>query len=189
MFLPISTTSVLEDIKSLVLSTSGLKIITLTGRHGGGKDTYANILRGALNGEILRFADPLRDDFIRAGFDNIDIIKRTEDTFPDGTIIGGYDVSGNTARESMVYIAETNKMGRPSYYADIACSKIIEGHDKGHDLFIIPDFRFGVEEKALKKLSKNIPLLFINIDLCNACSRRNRHSPYNFILEELSFFK
>lgn len=128
------------------------RIITLSGEIGYGKDTYASVIKSLTGGDILRFSQPVREDFESAGISQreLDIIKRTPLIFPQGTIIGGWDVSGLTTRDALIKIAEGNKKIKgQDYYTKILLSKI---HSDFPDTFIIPDLRFEVEMKAIKKL-------------------------------------
>lgn len=153
-----------------------IHIITLEGGHGVGKDLYAKILKSFSDyAFIIRFADPVREDFRLAGYpeDLVDKLKRTGMKFPEGTTIGGYDVSGKTVRESLIHIAETNKQVHGQYYyanwlvmdARAKFRPIIRQFESAGELLgaqmhpvisiIIPDLRFDPEVETLQELEIN----------------------------------
>ena len=173
--------TVSKTIDKIVNSNNAatVNIITLEGSHGAGKDVYASIIAARFkNSVIVRFADNAREDFRLAGISNtqLDILKRTDMRFPEGKIIGGWDVSNLTVRESLIKIAEGNKAKYGQYYyANLAVRDIqnaldvilerrakvdefleeneVEGFLKLPTLnVIIPDLRFQPEIETLQAL-------------------------------------
>lgn len=173
--------SVSNTIDKIVNSNNAatVNIITLEGSHGAGKDVYASIIAARFkNSVIVRFADNVREDFRLAGISNsyLDILKRTDMKFPEGEMIGGWDVSNLTVRESLIKIAEGNKAKYGQYYyanlavRDIqnALDVILERRSKVDEILeeneiegflklptlnvIIPDIRFQPEIETLQAL-------------------------------------
>lgn len=138
------------------LSLDERKIIVLSGDHGMGKDTWAKLMKTKNPEiEIIRFADPLREAFERAGVssDSIDKLKRTSYVFPE-KIVDGYDLNGMTMREALIYVAETNKQKfGQDYYAKQAIEKaqLALQHSK---LIVFTDMRFLVENEAIQDFAK-----------------------------------
>lgn len=152
IILPSNIRSKFEQLLSI--KPYDLRIITLSGENGSGKDTYAGAIKSLTGGKIIRFSQPVREDFEKAGISEreLDVIKRTDLIFPDNTIIGGYDVSNLTTREALIKIAETNKsLFGQDYYTTILLGKI---QSESPETFIIPDLRFEVEKNAIGKLKE-----------------------------------
>lgn len=147
------------------LSLDERKIIVLSGDHGVGKDVWANLMKTKNPEiEIIRFADPLREAFARAGIhpETIDILKRTDVTFPN-KIVDGYQLEGMTMREALVHVAESNKVKfGQDYYAKQAIEKANEVLNaqkalecKPHSkLIVFTDMRFLVENEAIQDFAK-----------------------------------
>lgn len=178
----IITRQILGALKAISKNSTALEneptinIITLEGHHGAGKDLYAKILQKLHPYSIIaRFSDPVREDFRIAGIapNSLDVMKRTNLKFPEGTIIGSYDVSNMTTREALIHIAETNKKVHGQYYyANILTATIRENlrtitynfqetsEILGQELqpvlnVIIPDLRFVPEIEMLQELELN----------------------------------
>lgn len=143
------------------LSLDERKIIVLSGDYGVGKDVWASLIHAKNpNFEIVRFADPLRNSFEKAGVssDSIDKLKRTSYVFPE-RIVDGYDLNGMTMREALIHVAETNKQKfGQDYYAKQAIQKAHGILDSG-EFVIFTDLRFDVENSEILALAKNRNLL------------------------------
>lgn len=147
-----------------------LRILTLSGENGAGKDTWASLLRDLTDGQIIRFADPVRKDFEEAGIpgEKLDIVKRLGLVFPRGFEVGGYEVGGMTPREALIHVAETNKEKMGQYfYANKALSKITDHINSKNApcTVIIPDLRFEVEHHALESLLVMDRVIWINLEV------------------------
>lgn len=143
------------------LSLDERKIIVLSGDYGVGKDVWASLIHAKNpNFEIVRFADPLREAFERAGIPchTLDLLKRTPYVFPR-YIVDGYNLNGMTTREALIHVAETNKQKfGQDYYAKQAIQKAREILDSGK-LVIFTDLRFDVENSEVLALAKKRGLL------------------------------
>lgn len=138
------------------LSLDERKIIVLSGDHGVGKDVWANLMKTKNPEiEIIRFADPLREAFNRAGTPNhaIDSLKRTNFKF-SGFIVDGYQLEGMTMREALVHVAESNKVKfGQDYYAKQAIEKAQKALEVSK-LIVFTDMRFLVENEAIQDFAK-----------------------------------
>lgn len=143
------------------LSLDESKIIVLSGNYGVGKDVWASLIHARNpDFEIIRFADPLREAFEKAGIssDSIDKLKRTSYVFPE-RIVDGYDINGMTTREALIHVAETNKQRfGQDYYAKQAIRKAHKILDSGK-FVIFTDLRFDVENTEILALAKDWGLL------------------------------
>lgn len=138
------------------LSLDERKIIVLSGDHGMGKDTWAQLMK-IKNPEItiIRFADPLREAFARAGLAGhaIDSLKRTNYKFPS-CIVDGYQLEGKTVREALIHVAESNKVKfGQDYYAKQAIEKAQKALENSK-LIVFTDMRFLVENEAIQDFAK-----------------------------------
>lgn len=138
------------------LSLDERKIIVLSGDYGVGKDVWAKLMK-AKNPEIeiIRFADPLRKAFERAGIssDSIDKLKRTSYVFPE-KIVDGYDLNGMTMREALIHVAETNKQKfGQDYYAKQAIQKAQKALEFSK-LIVFTDMRFDIEDQLVQDFAK-----------------------------------
>ena len=105
--------------------------------------------------EIVRFADPLREAFKRAGVssDSIDKLKRTSYVFPE-KIVDGYDLNGMTMREALIHVAETNKQKfGQDYYAKQAIQKAQKALEFSK-LIVFTDMRFDIENQLVQDFAK-----------------------------------
>lgn len=149
------------------LSLDERKIIVLSGDHGVGKDTWAKLMK-VKNPEIeiIRFADPLREAFAKADVapEVIDILKRTDVTFPD-KIVDGYQLEGKTVREALIHVAETNKkkFGQ-GYYAEQAFVRARKALEVTK-LIVFTDLRFDIEEQYLQDFAKSNALFIERINI------------------------
>lgn len=134
------------------LSLDERKIIVLSGDHGVGKDVWANLMKTKNPEiEIIRFADPLREAFDEAGIPGhaIDSLKRTNYKFPS-CIVDGYQLEGLSVRESLIHVAESNKV---KFGQDYYAKQAIETAQKALEtskLIVFTDMRFLVENKAVQ---------------------------------------
>lgn len=161
-----------DRLKDLLTASPSVKLITLEGEHGSGKDLYASLLAELgkpLNAKILRFADPARRDFREAGIPerDLDVLKRYGCRFTDPLEIGGYSVQGMTTREALIHITETNKSQYGEYlYANQLLNRI--GYYTKYEAcraIIIPDLRFDPEREALKNLCREAPIEWISLKI------------------------
>ena len=149
------------------LSLDERKIIVLSGDHGVGKDVWAQLMK-IKNPEIaiIRFADPLREAFARAGIhpETIDILKRTDVTFPN-KIVDGYQLEGKTVREALIHVAESNKakFGQ-GYYAEQAFVRARKALEVTK-LIVFTDLRFDIEEQYLQDFAKSNALFIERINI------------------------
>lgn len=139
-------------VKILGVKPYQLRLITISGDYGTGKDTYAKILKDSTGGKIVRFADPIREIFAEFGIngDALDLVKRTPLVFPCDSFINNIEVSGLTVRGAMIEVAEKAKQSNPSIWADILVKRL--NQTEIPQTYIIPDLRFSVEVEALAKL-------------------------------------
>lgn len=199
-FITSRTKEVLNNILDEAAETNSIHIITLEGNYAAGKDVYAKMLKALYNQRripnklfgynsacILRFADPLREDFKKAGIDNLDYLKRTNLVFPEDTAIGGYDVYDLTVREAMIHIAESNKLLAGDYYAE-KLLKILDNKSlsTGADTFIIPDLRFEVERKAIQNEIENRDATWTKIYVSMTDSKMPE---YDYLLPSLEYLE
>ncbi len=143
------------------------KIITLSGDHGMGKDTWAKLME-VQNPEIaiIRFADPLREAFAKAGIPEsaIDSLKRTNFTFPN-KIVDGYQLEGKTVREALIFVAESNKVKYgQDYYAKQAIAQAQKALDVSK-LIVFTDLRFNIENQCLRDFAKANALFVERINI------------------------
>ena len=138
------------------LSLDERKIIVLSGDHGVGKDVWANLMK-AKNPEIeiIRFADPLRKAFADAGIPGhaIDSLKRTGYKFPS-CIVDGYQLEGLSVRESLIHVAESNKV---KFGQDYYAKQAIETAQKALEvskLIVFTDMRFDIENQLVQDFAK-----------------------------------
>lgn len=151
--------------------TPSIRIFTLEGKHGSGKDLYAKILSRAVKHScIIRFTDPIRQDLCRMiGVDDetLERLKRTNMLIPS-TVDG--KLAGLDIRGAMIAIATQNRSNiGDAYYANIALDKIDRAikefeyktkRDCQHQgecdpqtlNIIIPDLRFEPEIEMLQRL-------------------------------------
>ena len=128
------------------LSLDERKIIVLSGDHGVGKDVWAKLMKTKNPEiEIVRFADPLRKAFAKADVtpEVIDILKRTDVTFPD-KIVDGYQLEGMTVREALIHVAESNKV---KFGQDYYAKQAIETAQKALEvskLIVFTEMRFDI---------------------------------------------
>lgn len=138
------------------LSLDERKIIILSGDHGVGKDVWAKLMKTKNPEiEIVRFADPLRKAFEDAGIPGhaIDSLKRTSYKFPS-CIVDGYQLEGLSVRESLIHVAESNKVKfGQDYYAKQAIEKaqLALQHSK---LIVFTDMRFDIENQLVQDFAK-----------------------------------
>lgn len=198
-FITSRTKEVLNNILDEAAETNSIHIITLEGNYAAGKDVYAKMLKALYNQRripnklfgynscILRFADPLREDFKKAGIDNLDYLKRTNLVFPEDTAIGGYNVHDLTVREAMIHIAESNKLLAGDYYAE-KLLKILDNKSlsTGADTFIIPDLRFEVERKAIQNEIENRDATWTKIYVSMTDSKMPE---YDYLLPSLEYLE
>lgn len=149
------------------LSLDERKIIVLSGDHGVGKDVWANLMKTKNPEiEIIRFADPLREAFKRAGVssDSIDKLKRTSYVFPE-KIVDGYDLNGMTMREALIHVAETNKQKfGQDYYAKQAIQKAQKALEVSK-LILFTDMRFDIENQLVQDFAKANALYIERINI------------------------
>lgn len=149
------------------LSLDERKIMVLSGDHGMGKDTWAQLMK-IKNPEIaiIRFADPLREAFARAGIhpETIDILKRTDVTFSN-KVVDGYQLEGKTVREALIHVAESNKakFGQ-GYYAEQAFVRARKALEVSK-LIVFTDLRFDIEEQYLQDFAKSNALFIERINI------------------------
>ena len=149
------------------LSLDERKIMVLSGDHGMGKDTWAKLMKiKNPEIEIIRFADPLREAFDKAGISGhkIDKLKRTKYVFPE-LIVDGYDINGKTMREALIFVAESNKVKYgQDYYAKQAFLRARKALETSK-LIVFTDLRFNIEEQYLQDFAKanNLYIERINI--------------------------
>lgn len=149
-------------------------IICLFGQYGAGKDLWTRLLMvyskhyfGAETHTHLRFAEDLRADFKTFGINekDLDWLKRRDVKFEDGTLIGSYDVSGMTARDAMIFIAENNKVKfGEDYYAKKLCAKL-ESVIAENKKVIISDCRFDIENELLVKTAQQFNKLILRYNI------------------------
>lgn len=160
----------IERCIPLMQAISKNEAICLVGGYGAGKDVWAKILKQYLisidkDSEIIAFADPLRDSFIRAGFTlgEIDQLKR-KDKKLNFLRVDGVDVTGLTMREALIKVAETKKLETPNYYANIAINRILQARES-NKIPILTDLRFDVEKVELLENQINFREIKIPEDL------------------------
>lgn len=138
------------------LSLDERKIIVLSGDYGVGKDVWAKLMKTKNPEiEIVRFADPLRKAFAKADVapEVIDILKRTDVTFPD-KIVDGYQLEGMTVREALIHVAESNKVKfGQDYYAKQAIEKAQKALEVSK-LIVFTDMRFDIENQLVQDFAK-----------------------------------
>lgn len=149
------------------LSLDERKIIVLSGDHGMGKDTWAQLMKiKNPEIEIIRFADPLRKAFDDAGLPGhaIDSLKRTNYKFPS-CIVDGYQLEGKTVREALIHVAESNKakFGQ-GYYAEQAFVRARKALEVTK-LIVFTDLRFDIEEQYLQDFAKANALFIERINI------------------------
>lgn len=155
------------------LSLDERKIIVLSGDHGVGKDVWANLMKTKNPEiEIIRFADPLREAFDEAGIPGhmIDSLKRTGYKFPS-CIVDGYQLEGLSVRESLIHVAESNKVKfGQDYYAKQAIEKANEVYHSQKalevsKLIVFTDMRFDIENQLIQDFAKANALYIERIDI------------------------
>ena len=138
------------------LSLDERKIIVLSGDHGVGKDVWAKLMKTKNPEiEIIRFADPLREAFDDAGIPGhaIDSLKRTGYKFPS-CIVDGYQLEGMSVRESLIHVAESNKVKfGQDYYAKQAIQKAQKALEVSK-LIVFTDMRFDIENQLVQNFAK-----------------------------------
>ena len=138
------------------LSLDERKIIVLSGDHGVGKDVWAKLMKTKNPEiEIIRFADPLRKAFDDAGIPGhaIDSLKRTSYKFPS-CIVDGYQLEGMSVRESLIHVAESNKVKfGQDYYAKQAIQKAQKALEVSK-LIVFTDMRFDIENQLVQDFAK-----------------------------------
>ena len=117
-----------------------------------GNDTWAQLMK-IKNPEItiIRFADPLREAFEKAGIPghSIDSLKRTGFKFSEFKV-DGYQLDGMTMREALVHVAESNKVKfGQDYYAKQAIEKAQLALQRSK-LIVFTDMRFLAENQAVQ---------------------------------------
>lgn len=149
------------------LSLDERKIIVLSGDHGVGKDVWANLMKiKNPEIEIIRFADPLREAFEKAGIPghSIDSLKRTDFRFTD-FIVDGYNLNGMTMREALIHVAESNKVKfGQDYYAKQAIARAQKALEVSK-LIVFTDMRFLVENQAIQDFAKANALYIERINI------------------------
>lgn len=168
IYLPASKMNNLDGLETIIkeswelkvrlnqLSLDERKIIVLSGDHGVGKDVWAKLMKTKNPEiEIVRFADPLRKAFAKADVapEVIDILKRTDVTFPD-KIVDGYQLEGMTVREALIHVAETNKK---KFGQDYYAKQAIETAQKALEvskLIVFTDMRFDIENQLVQDFAK-----------------------------------
>nr|DAP77595.1 MAG TPA: hypothetical protein [Caudoviricetes sp.] len=149
------------------LSLDERKIIVLSGDYGVGKDVWAKLMKTKNSEiEIIRFADPLREAFARAGLPGhmIDSLKRTGYKFPS-CVVQGYQLEGMTMREALVHVAESNKVKfGQDYYSKQAIEKAQKALEYSK-LIVFTDMRFLVENKAVQDFAKANALYIERINI------------------------
>lgn len=149
------------------LSLDERKIIVLSGDHGVGKDVWAKLMKTKNPEiEIIRFADPLREAFEKAGIPghSIDSLKRTCFKFSEFKV-DGYQLDGMTMREALVHVAESNKVKfGQDYYAKQAIERAQKALEYSK-LIVFTDMRFLVENKAVQDFAKANNLYIVRINI------------------------
>lgn len=168
IYLPASKMNNLDGLETIIkeswelkvrlnqLSLDERKIIVLSGDHGVGKDVWAKLMKTKNPEiEIIRFADPLRKAFDNAGIPGhaIDSLKRTGYKFPS-CIVDGYQLEGLSVRESLIHVAESNKV---KFGQDYYAKQAIETAQKALEtskLIVFTDMRFDIENQLVQDFAK-----------------------------------
>ena len=149
------------------LSLDERKIIVISGDHGVGKDVWAKLMKTKNPEiEIIRFADPLRKAFDDAGIPGhaIDSLKRTGYKFPS-CIVDGYQLEGLSVRESLIHVAESNKVKfGQDYYAKQAIERAQKALEVSK-LIVFTDMRFDIENQLVQNFAKANALYIERINI------------------------
>ena len=137
------------------------KIIMLTGYKRSGKDTTANILKDSLNGEIFKFAEPLRQ-IVKDLLTIDDLIleeKKEEIPFKKNGKFLKYAGKDMSIRDLMIVFAE----GLKAYYGKEIFCKYVEEEIKesNSEYCIISDLRYPFEAEYFKKRFKEVYVIKI----------------------------